>query len=138
MDNNVFINSKTFDIEPNVFACDKLIADSIKILNKKGYITNSSCEGHISFTWHEITNCDLSMLDIASNDERFIVLKVKENSFDYLTRSELTSIYISFEQNYQFKDLPEGFNLEEKDKYLKILNDWVRNLPIKERNDKNE
>ncbi len=160
MDNNVFINKNTFEVYDDyseVFLCDKQIANAVATLNKKGYVTKSSCEGHIEFVWHEIDDCDLDLLEDTKNDKRFIILRVKEKGFDYLTPNMLASIYISFEENYDFVNLPEGFDLEndfgciirktieyyengkkrtidnleiEKDKYIKILNNWVENLPI--------
>ena len=160
MDNNVFIDKDTFEIHEDyskVFICDKEIAYAVALLNKKRYITKSSCEGHIEFTWHEIDNCDLDLLEQAKNDGRFIILKIKETGFDYLTPNMNTSIYISFKTNYDFLNLPEGFNLEndsgciirktieynqkgikrtindlekEKNKYINILNEWVKQLPV--------
>ena len=159
MDNNVFINKNSFTItstEENVFICDKNIANTIAELNKKGYQTNSSCEGHIKFGWQEINNCDLSLLNKAKNDPRFIVLKINKDSFDYLTPNMLTSIYISFIKDYKFPNLPLGFSLDndnnqiirktinyydnnhkkthqeleaEKEKYLNELYKWAKNLP---------
>ena len=158
MDNNVIISKKDYKIcdNENYFTCDKNIAYAITTLNKKGYITKSSCEGHIDFSWHEINNCDLDLLEGAKKDKRFIVLRVNKNGFDYLTPNMLATIYISFVKNYDFINLPEGFELEndfgciirktiwynhkdkrrtikdlenEKKKYIEILNKWVEELP---------
>ena len=159
MDNNVLINKKTFEIEnnPELFICNKKIAYAVAMLNKKGYITKSSCEGHIEFAWHEIDDCDLDLLAETKTDDRFIILRVKKTGFDYLTPNMITSIYIDFKEKYQFKNLPKGFKLEknigwtirknieykykderrtiddleqEKDAYINILNKWVEQLPV--------
>ena len=168
MDNNVFIDKETYKIYedyPKAFNCDKKIAKTISTLNQKGYITKSSCEGHIEFGWNEIDNCDIDLLEDAKNNDSYIILNQRDNSFDYLTRNEITSIYISFKENYNFKDIPDGFLEEtdngyilrktiyyfdnnvrknreelerEKDKYLKVLENWAMKLPVNERNDLNE
>ena len=43
-----YIDAKTFDIveNPSVFEVDNKIAEAISILNKKGYRTIFSCQGH--------------------------------------------------------------------------------------------
>lgn len=165
MDNNAFIDKKNFEVyeeHPDVFNCDKGIAKIIATLNQKGYKTKSSCEGHIEFNWVEYDDCDLELLPETFNNDSYIVLKVKEDGFDYLTRSEVADIYIAFAKNYNFKSLPVGFEVEsdygylirksiqfyqdgvkrkvkdledEKNKYIKLLDSWVNNLPINERED---
>lgn len=52
----VLINKETFSIEEykedydqkKYFECDKLISNTIALLNKKGYITEFACAGHIN------------------------------------------------------------------------------------------
>ena len=47
MDNSVFIvNNEVVESLDNTFICDKKIAKSVALLNKKGYKTRSGCEGH--------------------------------------------------------------------------------------------
>ena len=117
MDKDVFINKKTFEIEDedeNVFICDRHIAPAVAELNKKGYKTLFSCEGHIVFGWTEIDHCDLSLLEETEKDKRFIVLRVYDDGFDYLTEHTIADIYILFAQNYHFHDLPLGFKIDEE------------------------
>lgn len=138
MDRCYFIDKETFEVyekHPKVFSCDPMIAEAISRLNKLGYTTLASCEGH-----YEIKDYDISCS--------------KENM--------VTSIYILFKEFYPFLDGPEGFNLEkgkgyftlrhilkyydafgnyrhrlefeqEKEKYCKILTDWAKKLPERER-----
>ncbi len=164
MDKDVFINKKTFeikDVDENVFICDRYIAPSIAELNKKGYKTLFSCEGHIVFDWTEIDHCDLSLLEEAEKDKRIIVLRVYEDGFDYLTERTIADIYIMFAQKYHFNDLPLGFKIDEepnsfvirktieyfdgerkkaikelgseKKEALSVLYEWAKKLPKKEK-----
>ena len=50
------------DEDENIFICDRHIAPTVAELNKKGYKTVYSCEGHIVFGWTEIDHCNLSLL----------------------------------------------------------------------------
>ena len=49
-----YINSKTFELENDIFEVDELMADSIILLNKKGYKTEYCCQGHYSSQIHKI------------------------------------------------------------------------------------
>ncbi len=52
MDNNYFIDKKTFQVYedyPLAFNCDRKIAKIIAKLNSLGYQTKSSCEGHLKY-----------------------------------------------------------------------------------------
>ncbi len=138
MDRCYFIDKETFEVykdHPKVFSCDPMIADTISKLNKLGFYTLASCEGHY---------------------------EIKEYDISFPTESRKTGIYILFKEIYSFSNIPEGFELEnfddkvclrhtmeyydekgnyrnrfdferEKEKYNKILNEWVGNLPKKER-----
>ena len=43
---NKYIDSKTFEINDDIFEVDEAIAESIVLLNKKGYKTLFCCSGH--------------------------------------------------------------------------------------------
>lgn len=137
MDRCYFIDKETFEIyreHEKIFSCDPMIADAVSILNKLGYYTLASCEGHY---------------------------EIKEYDISYPKEKMVTGIYILFKEKYVFSSIPEGFELEddertclrhrmkyydengnhrnrlefeiEKEKYNKILIEWAKNLPKKER-----
>ena len=45
--NHKYINKETFEIVDNIFEVDEDIAETISILNKKGYYTKYCCSGHV-------------------------------------------------------------------------------------------
>lgn len=47
--NNKYIDKKTFEIVDNVFKVDEDIADTISILNKKGYYTKYYMNGLVIY-----------------------------------------------------------------------------------------
>ncbi len=137
MDRCYFIDKKTFEIykeHPEVFTCDPCIAEVVSILNKLGYDTLASCEGHY---------------------------EIKEFDVSYPKDKMRTAIYILFKEKYEFPNIPEGFILEtledqiliehsinyfdknihikrnefekEKRKYIDILTKWAKELPKRER-----
>lgn len=115
MDQNSIIDRKTFEVckyaedYQDVFICDKPIADAVALLNKKGYKTIASCSGHYQVAFYEYYDEDLSLLEKFRNDDKVIIKKIKDNSFDYWTEIDSTHTYILFDKNYKFQTLPEGF-----------------------------
>ena len=108
MDGNSIIDRTTFEVcthaedHSKVFICDKPIAPVIALLNKKGYKTFSSCSGHYK-------------LEEYQKNERIIIKKVKDNSFDYWREVDKTHIYILFADEYKFANLPSGFEIGTND-----------------------
>jgi len=45
--NSKYIDKKIYELLDNVFCVDKEIAETISLLNKKGFHTLSSCSGYI-------------------------------------------------------------------------------------------
>lgn len=117
MDNHSIIDKKTFEVcineedHPKVFVCDKPIAPVIALLNKKGYKTFASCSGHYRVEFYECFDEDISKLKEYQQDERIIIKKVKDNSFDYWEEVDKTLLYILFTDEYKFDDLPNDFKL---------------------------
>lgn len=109
-----YINNKTFEVydEDEYFNVDDLIADAVSILNKKGYKTLFSCEGHDkSYQCYRYTY-DISKLDEIKNDSDCTIGKIREKDFDFYVDVKISSTYIKFKGHYNFPCLPEGFSYE--------------------------
>ena len=115
--NECYINTESYEMisHPNFFPCDKKIAPAVAKLNKLGYHTTASCEGHDTDEYYEQTNVDLDFLKRVQKDPLFIIKEIRDDGFDYLSPNQMTSIYISFKEVYSFPNLPEAFELEQKD-----------------------
>ncbi len=158
MNNTKYIDTNSWKIcdTPSGFIpVDKGIAKTICLLNKKGYITKSSCEGHHKISFVDVDEVDIAYLDEFESDSRAIIKEIRDDSFDYWTEITGTSIYILFMDNYKFASIPEGFKLEDGNvlrhnieyydnnlkrraiplineeikKYNKILYEWADSLP---------
>ena len=104
----VFIHKNTFDVirtdlsrimqSNDYFAVDELIAPTIQILNRKGYITEFSCSGHpFPYITEGYMNHD---------PERKI----------FETRDEYSAAtYISFKEGIFLPHLPPGFVVDDGD-----------------------
>ena len=117
MDSNSIIDKETFEVcthaedHPKVFVCDKPIAPVISILNKKGYKTFASCSGHYRIEFKEYFDKDINSLEEYQKDERIIIKKIKDKTFDYWEEVDKTLLYILFDDKYEFNDLPQEFKL---------------------------
>ncbi len=117
MDKNSIIDKTTFEVcihaedHPKVFVCDKHIAPAISILNKKGYKTFASCSGHYRIEFYEYFDEDISKLKEYKQDDKIIIKKIKDNSFDYWKEVDKTLLYILFADKYEFSNLPSEFKL---------------------------
>ena len=158
MDNTKYIDTDTWEIcdnPKNYITVDRGIAKTICVLNKKGYITKSSCEGHHNIRFVDVDEVDITYLDEFKNDPRAIIKETRDDSFDYWTEVCGTSIYVVFKDKYEFASIPEGFKLEDGNclrhnieyydknlkrrnipsineeikKYNKLLYEWASKLP---------
>ena len=137
MDHNSIIDRETFEVfehaenYPKAFICDKRIAPSVALLNKKGYKTIASCSGHYRLEWNEQSKTVIYILfdkeyKFDSIPDGFEIVmtdgKTKIESYINLTIENKLRNRIEFERELYIK--------------CQILNDWVEKLPvIKERND---
>ena len=106
--NHKYINKETFEIVDNVFEVDEGIAQTISILNKKGYYTKYCCSGHEKdprlYELYNVKNND----DFELKNLGYIVNKNDDN-YDIIMPYTDTSVYIMFDSYYVFDNLPEGF-----------------------------
>ena len=60
----MIIDRKTYEVYKyaedyaDAFICDRLIAPTVALLNKKGYKTYASCQGHYGIEFYEYLNED--------------------------------------------------------------------------------
>lgn len=108
MMNHKYINKETFELVNNIFEVDEDIAQTVSILNKKGYYTKYCCSGHTKDPrLYELCN-------VKNNDDfeyktlGYMVNQEKDN-YDIIMPYIYTSVYIMFKNNYNFDNLPEGF-----------------------------
>ena len=147
-----YINSETFEIENNIFEVDELMADSIILLNKKGYITEYCCQGHYSNFIHKVkcNNNDIGKIIKVNKIKDYDLVQKANESILYFSDID-TRIYINFKYAYLFDDLPNGFNRTKKwddnrnqkktsdeiEEEIKKSNmdiyNWVKELPIKKK-----
>lgn len=122
--NNKYISTDNYEIieKNNFFEVDEKIAETISILNKKGYITKYSCSGHL-LTYSYKFKDDISLINEAKKDNLIHIFNVNDKSFEYYRDVEITSVYVKFIKHYNFPNLPDGFEYEttqeQKDDYLK-------------------
>lgn len=111
--NNKYISTDNYEIieNPNFFEVDEEIAETISILNKKGYITLFSCAGHNNKSCYK-ASASIDMLEDSKKRFNVYIGKINKNTFDYYSDAEITSIYIKFNKHYIFSKLPEGFEYE--------------------------
>lgn len=123
--NHKYINSETFEIIDNVFEVDEDIAETISLLNKKGYYTKYCCSGHAKdpriYELYNVKNNDNFELKNLG-----YVVNQKTDTYDILMPCTYTSIYIMFDTNYNFNNLPSGFYKVDNDN----VDDYVISMEI--------
>ena len=137
MDHNSIIDRETFEVYehaedyPKAFICDKRIAPSIALLNKKGYKTLASCSGHYRMEW--ATQKIVMSYILFDKKYKFdsIPKDFTEEESDGRT---LIFINVDLYKDDKLKKRPEFER--ELDNICQNLNEWVNNIPYnKERND---
>lgn len=113
---NIFITEDDFEIhlnEPNrpYFMVDEAMSETIALLNKKGYHTNYSCAGHFEVI-EFFEPIDETMVDEYKNDPKFQIVE-KDGLLAAKTYNEGSNCYITFDKEYDFDELPEGFKYQD-------------------------
>lgn len=112
--NHTFIDSKTYEIIPDnkIIEVDDNIAETISVLNKKGYRTEYCCGGHINKYEYYSMTCDKCFMDEEKLKKDFIeyhIYDVSNERFKIIYSKTITSIYVKFSKDYKFDNLPKGF-----------------------------
>lgn len=99
--NHKYIDKNTFEFVDNVFEVDEDIANTISILNKKGYHTLYCCSGHVKdsriYEKYPAQKVDIDY-DSYKIDDKYILVPPLD-----------TTVYILFVEDYDFSNLPVGF-----------------------------
>ena len=115
-------NDDVFDTDI-YFECDDLIAPAISLLNKKGYKTKFCCSGHpFDYIIGSICETDDEFNDeyvirkCSSNNpkvkEAFSDTNVDEYPFYVVTKFAENVFYVYFEEEYNFTNLPDEFEID--------------------------
>ena len=101
-----YLNSNTFEIVNDIFEVDKLIAETISILNKKGYHTLYCCSGHVKdprlYEKYHLHKDELNGI------YDYHIINEEDDYVDVLIPYQDTVVYIMFDKKYDFK-LPKDF-----------------------------
>ena len=113
------MHKKTFDIYHNdqciipdgYIEIDELIAPSIQVLNRKGYITRWCCSGHPLKNY---------LLRNGSEAGYEVIIHGRQPDGTYLTGGQYES-YISFKESISLPTLPPGFGIDPSDDSSRLI-----------------
>ncbi len=129
-----YISNEKFEIieNPTFFEVDEEIAETISILNKKGYKTRYCCAGHIEDSCYKV-KLPIYLLEEVKSKNISRIGKVEKDFFWYYCGDRAgTGVYISFIKHYKFLTLPNGFMYETADEFR----EKVQSYPISEEDKK--
>ena len=145
MDHYSIIDRNTFEVYanaedyPNAFICDKPLAPTISLLNRKGYKTIASCSGHYYVNYqtdkaHTYILFD-KVYEFKSLPEKF-TKEVSSDNDDH-KRISIDYVYDRYKLENNESVLKKEYELiTEIENICQKLYEWVESLPDnKERND---
>ena len=101
-----YLNGNTFEIVNDIFEVDDLIAETISILNKKGYHTLYCCSGHVKdprlYEKYHLHKDELN------DKHNYHIINEEDDYVDVLIPYQDTVVYIMFDKRYDF-DLSKSF-----------------------------
>ncbi len=109
----------TIEVDDNIYPI-------LDVLWKSGYQTKFSCAGHDRFNKAYTIKLTLEEYERYKNEANIILVSSDSEFKIVLVMQFMTEIYIMFEEDYSFGDLPEGFELKQVEligcdkKYTKI------------------
>lgn len=117
-DDIVLLDNKTFDYidKENIYVVEKDMAEIIRTLNKKGYITIKQDDGNYG---------NYILADILIEN---IKDKIDEN---VIKNTCYTTIYILFKEDYNFNKPPLGFSWAKNTKLLFYTHNYYEENPFK-------
>ena len=110
MDHCSIIDRTTFEVYKHSEDYDKLLAPAVALLNKKGYKTYASCQGHYKNEFYEYFDEDIENIDEVKKNKNIIITNIKEKSFDFIKILDIYT-YILFDSEYKFNNLPKCFDV---------------------------
>lgn len=123
-----FVNLNNFevtDILKDFIPCDDEIAQTIAILNEKGYKTLYCCAGHnkngyLRPTIKEAIETLENFKKEYGNNKTIHIIDIDDKYFYHKDDEIYTGTYICFDKNYHFSSLPLGFEITEEDEFGRI------------------
>lgn len=117
-----YINLKTKEIiksdNSEYINCDERLADIILLLNDKGYITKFSCSGHIEDLFYYEETIPIDKKSFLEENKDLELIRIEDDKILYRGIAWLGSnLYISFDKDYNFQELPKGYVIENDSNY---------------------
>ena len=115
----VFVNLHNYEVmdkTDDYIVCDEEIAESIAILNKKGYKTIASCAGHNKIFDNQVLTWPANRKDTLFKQKDLVyIVSEDDKEIKYVPKLLGVATYVAFDKDYNFDNLPEGFRLRNKD-----------------------
>ena len=119
-----YLDIKSLKVLDTIIELDDDIVDTIIELNKKSYITKNSCSGHKNVQFYPF---ELSLDKKNEAVQNNYLIYHESDKLYCVLPSCSTYVYVSFNDNYYFKKIPQGFKYDEKSNDLSYRVDFFDN-----------